>query len=64
MSLHLPRPSRTHIGAVARAMRRLRKRAEHAAQKVKRTKRPSQAFSALQLLKRPFVAANATSSSD
>jgi hypothetical protein len=62
---HLPRPARSHTGAVARTLRRLKKTADAVVQeKVKRPKRPSQAFNAAQLMAPPVIATNAASSSD
>ncbi len=62
---HLPRPARSHSGAIARTMRRLKKGADEVGQeKVKQPKRPSNAFNALQDLTPRTAFAGAAPDSD
>jgi hypothetical protein len=62
---HLPRPARSHTAAVTRTLRRLQKGADAVDQeKVKRPKRPSYAFNALQDLTPRTVLASAAPDSD
>ena len=62
---HLPRPVRAHLVAVARTIRRSRKRSatmEH--DEIKRPQRPSRAFDAVNDLTPPLVLAIAAPDSD